>query len=151
MAKPAEVSADLTARSTSQISCSVWLLTGSLSMCAARPTTGTALTLFEFFLGPTNPPLACHLLFGVIDPANELIASERRDVPPRIEGGIVRDERATQIGREFMDHATRYPLSAHLSRLTALQGELGVLTASQRCAVSRARRRVPIRAAVSTE
>jgi len=44
-------------------------------MFTARPATGSALTFFQFFLGPANPPLAGHVLLGIIDPTDELIAS----------------------------------------------------------------------------
>jgi hypothetical protein len=88
-------------------------------MCTAGPATGPALTLFQFLLGSTNPPLARYVLFGIINPADELIASERSDVIPRIECWSVGHERTAQIWREFMHYATRYSLSAHGTRLTA--------------------------------
>jgi hypothetical protein len=82
-------------------------------MFATRPATRAALTLFEFLLGSTNPPLASYVLFGVFDPTDELVSGERRDVLPRVECRSVADQSGAQIRWQFVDHAARYPLSAH--------------------------------------
>lgn len=79
-------------------------------MRATRPTARTTLTVFEFFLGPTDPTFAGGRSLGVLDPTDELVPSEWRDVLPRRERGVVRDQRVTQITWEIVDDPTRHTL-----------------------------------------
>jgi hypothetical protein len=62
--------------------CRVRLFAGALAVLAPRPAAGPALAFFEFLLGPPNAPLSSHLLLGILDPADELIARQGRDVLP---------------------------------------------------------------------
>jgi hypothetical protein len=58
-------------------------------MVTARPTTRTALTLFKFLLRATNSSLTRDVALRIVDPADELIASQGRDVLPRTQCGSV--------------------------------------------------------------
>ena len=62
--------------------CHVRLPAGALAVLAPRPAAGPALAFFELLLGPPNAPLSSHLLLGILDPADELIARQGRDVLP---------------------------------------------------------------------
>jgi hypothetical protein len=59
------------------------------------PTTRATLTLFQLFLRTANSSLARNFLLGIVNPANELIASQWRNVDPGFECGRVRDERTS--------------------------------------------------------
>ena len=52
-------------------------------------------------------------LLGILDPADELVAGQRRDVCPGIERRGVGDQRLTQIPRQLVHHATGNLLAAH--------------------------------------
>ena len=58
---------------------------GPFAVLAPRPAAGSALTIFQLLLGPTNSARSGHLLFGVLDPADELVAGQGRDVLPGVE------------------------------------------------------------------
>ena len=97
-------------------------------MGTAGPTTRSALTLFEFFLRPANTSLASDILLCIVNPADEFVASERRDVLPRIERGSVNQQRTSQIGRKFVDDSAWNSLRAHGPRLTAMHIQSRVCT-----------------------
>jgi hypothetical protein len=48
---------------------------------AARPT----LAFLRLLLGPADAAFSGHLLLGILDPADELVPGQRRDVLPSIE------------------------------------------------------------------
>jgi len=54
-------------------------------MYAAYPATRTILALQQLFAGPLYPAQARCRLLRVIDPANELVTAERREVSPKLE------------------------------------------------------------------
>src|SRR5689334_8386446 len=56
------------------------LPTVALAVLAARPAAGSAHAFLELFAGATDAALAGRLLLGVLDPADELVARQRRDV-----------------------------------------------------------------------
>src|SRR5205814_666418 len=66
---------------------------GALAVLAPRPAAGPALAFLQLLLGPANAALSGHLLLGIRDPADELVAGQRRDVLPRIECRGVGDQR----------------------------------------------------------
>jgi hypothetical protein len=59
---------------------SAWRLIGAVN--ATCPAARSLLSLQQFVTGPLNATLARHCLFRIIDPANELIPAERREVFP---------------------------------------------------------------------
>ena len=64
-------------------------LAGALAVLAPRPATRSALAFLEFFLGATDASFPGLLLLGVLDPADELVAAQRRAVFPEFQcGGI---------------------------------------------------------------
>src|SRR5581483_7585282 len=87
----------------------------ALAVLAPRPATGAALALLELLLGPTDATLSGGFLFGVLYPADELVAGQGRDVIPGIERGGVRHQRSTQVRRQFMHHPTGHRRAAHMS------------------------------------
>jgi hypothetical protein len=82
-------------------------------MLAARPATGPTLALFQLLLGPTNATFPRYLLLGILDPANEFVAGERRDVVPGIECGDVGDQRLAQVSWKLVHHPTGHSWATH--------------------------------------
>jgi hypothetical protein len=68
------------------------LSTGAIAMLTPWPAAGSALAFFELFFGPTNSALSGYFLFGILDPADELVPGQRRDVHPGVEGRGIGDE-----------------------------------------------------------
>ena len=83
------------------------------AVLAPRPAAGPALAFLQLFLGPPNAALSGHLLLGVLDPADELVASKGGDVLPGIERRGVRDQRATKVHGQFMHHPTGHRFAGH--------------------------------------
>src|SRR5258708_33979846 len=86
---------------------------GALAVFAPRPAAGPALAFLQLLLGPSNAALSGGLLLGILDPADELVAGQGRDVPPGIECGRARDQRLIQVRGQFMHDSTGHPLAAH--------------------------------------
>ena len=86
---------------------------GAFAVLAPWPAAGPTLALFQLFLGPANATCSGHLLLGILDPADELVAGQRRDVPPSIECCRVGDQRAAQICGKSVHHPARHSLAAH--------------------------------------
>ncbi len=72
---------------------------GALAVLAPRPAARPSLTFLQFLLGPANAALSSHLLLGILDPANELVARQGRDVFPSIERRAVGDQCLAQVRR----------------------------------------------------
>ena len=89
------------------------LFAGSLAVPAPWPAARPAFAFVELFACPLNAAFARSRLLGVLDPADELVARQRRDVPPGIERSRVGDERLAQIYGQFMHHPTWHVLDAH--------------------------------------
>jgi hypothetical protein len=53
---------------------------------ATWPTARPTLPFLQFLLSPANAAFSGHLLLGILDPADELVAGQRCDVLPSIEG-----------------------------------------------------------------
>ena len=68
------------------------LAAGAFAVPAPWPTAGSALAFLELLLGPTNTPRSGHLLFGILDPTDDLVPVQRRDVHPGIECCGIVDE-----------------------------------------------------------
>jgi hypothetical protein len=108
--------------------CRVRLPAGALPVLAPRPAAGPALAFFELLLGPANAPLSSHLLLGILDPADELIAGQRGDVPPGSERLGVRYQRRAQVCRQLVHHPTRHPVASHGVRVTRRASKMADLT-----------------------
>src|ERR1700724_38502 len=89
------------------------LSAGAVAVLAPRPAAGPALAFLQLFLGPPNAALSSPVLLGILDPADELVAGQGRDVLPGIECRAVGDQRVTQVRGQFMHHPTGHPLAAH--------------------------------------
>jgi hypothetical protein len=77
------------------------------------PATWPALAFLELLPGPANAALPSHFLLGILDPADELVTRQRRDVPPGGERLGVRDQRLAQVCGQLVHHPTGHPLVAH--------------------------------------
>ena len=78
-----------------------------------RPATGPALAFLQLLLCPPNAALSGSPLLGILDPADELVAGQGRDVLPDIECRGVGDQRLTQVRRQLVHHPTRQSLATH--------------------------------------
>src|SRR5215471_4152262 len=93
----------------------------SLAVLASRPAARPALTFFQLLLGPADAPCSGRLLLGVLDPADELVSRQRRDVLPRIERGRIADECGAQVDGKLVDHASRHSRAAHSVTVPAVR------------------------------
>jgi hypothetical protein len=64
---------------------------GALAVVAPWPAAGPTLAFLQLLLGPAYTTFSGHLLLGIFDPADELVAGQRRDVLPGIECRAVGD------------------------------------------------------------
>jgi hypothetical protein len=108
-----------TRRSSEALSPSVpgrwrWSLSaGALAVRAPRPTAGPTQAILELLLCPANAACSGHLLFGILDPTDELVAGQRRDVLPGIECRGVGDQRRAQVSWKLVHHPTGQSRAAH--------------------------------------
>ena len=86
---------------------------GALAVRATWPTAGPALAFLQLLLGPSNSALSGHLLLGILDPADELVAGQGRYVLPGIECCVVADQRLAQVRGQLVYHPTGNSLAAH--------------------------------------
>jgi hypothetical protein len=96
------------------------LLAVALTVATAWPATRPTLTLFQLLSGPTDAPFPSHLLLGVFDPADELVARQWRDVRPGTECRGVVDQRLAQVSWKFVNNATGYLTASHELRVAEL-------------------------------
>src|SRR5258708_1439745 len=87
-------------------------------MLAPRPTAGPALAFLQLLLSPANAALSGRLLLGIVDPTDELVARQGRDVLPGSERRAVGDQRRAQVCRQLVHHAAGHSLAAHAARIT---------------------------------
>src|SRR5271165_4545635 len=111
------------------------LAAGAVAVLAPRPAAGPALAFLQLLQGPPNAALSGPVLLGILDPADELVAGQGRDVLPSVECRAVGDQRLTQVRRQLMHDSTGHSLAAH---------RLMVMSRGQACFTIRLfRRRVP--------
>src|ERR1700730_14123843 len=89
------------------------LSAGALAMLAAWPAAGPTLAFLQLLLGPANASFSGHLLLGILDPADELVAGQGRDVVPRIESRGVSDQGLAQVAWKLVHHTTGHSRAAH--------------------------------------
>jgi hypothetical protein len=97
---------------------------GALAVRAPWPAAGPTLAILELLLRPANAAFASHLLLGILDPADELVAGQGSDVPPGIESRGVGDQRLAQVSRKLVHHSTRHSRAAHWATVAGLAGAL---------------------------
>src|SRR5947209_4400851 len=85
----------------------------AVAMLAPGPAAGPPPAFAQLFLCPPDAPLARGLVLGVLDPTDELVASQRRDVLPELECRGVGPPRVAQVLRELMYPATGHRLVGH--------------------------------------
>ena len=100
-------------------SCAAPLSAGALAVLAPRPAAGPALAFLQLLLGAPNAALSGGLLLGILDPADELVAGQGRDVLPGIKCRRVGDQRLTQVRGKLMHHPAGHSLAAHGSMVAS--------------------------------
>src|SRR5438552_2209552 len=100
-----------------------WSLSaGALAVPAPWPAAGPTLAFLQLLLGPADAALSGHLLLGILDPADELVAGQRRDVLPGIECRGVGGQRLSQVSWKLVTHPTAHSRAAHTATVvTALE------------------------------
>ena len=88
-------------------------------MTASRPAAGATLAFLELLQSPENAAFSSLWLFGILDPADELVAGQRRNVLPGSERRAVRQQLCAHVIRKLMDHTTRHLLAVHKTTLAA--------------------------------
>src|ERR1019366_7764711 len=101
------------------------LLAGAFAVVAPRPAAGPTLTFLKLLLGSANAAFSGQLLVCILDPADELVARERRDVLPGSERRRVGDQRFAQVFRKFVHHPTGHSLAAHQTTLAGILAARG--------------------------
>jgi hypothetical protein len=76
-------------------------------MLAPGPAAGPAFAVEEITLYALDLAGPRLLFLGHFDPANPLVAGERREIDPCRQGLCVGQQKSRQIFRDFMDNATR--------------------------------------------
>src|SRR5690606_7555309 len=72
------------------------------AMNAATPATGAPLAFVQLLDSPADSLRPGRCLLGILNPANELIAGDRRQAFPEINSALARGQGAGQIGRHFV-------------------------------------------------
>src|SRR5512132_1609459 len=85
----------------------------ALAVSAPRPATGPSLAFLQLLLGSANAAFSGHLLLGLLDPADELVAGERRDVRPSIECRGAGNQGLAQVFGKLVHHTAGHSLAAH--------------------------------------
>jgi len=93
----------------------------ALAVLAPWPAAGPTLAFLELLLRSANAAFPGHLLLGIFDPADELVAGQRRDVLPGIECCGVCDQRLAQVRWKLVHHPTGNARTAHRATV-ACQG-----------------------------
>src|SRR5436305_8325166 len=102
---------------------------GALAVLAPRPAAGPALAFLQFLLGPQDAALSGARLLGVLDPADELVAGEGRDVLPGIERRRIGDQCGAQISWKLVHDPTGHSRAVH-RKTVAAQGAAACPTKS---------------------
>jgi len=89
------------------------LLACAVAVLAPRPTAGPALAFLQLFLRSPNAPRSGGLLLGILDPADELVSGQGRDVVPGLERRRVGQQRLTEVRGKLMHYPAGKTLAAH--------------------------------------
>ena len=95
-------------------------------MLASWPAAGPTLAFLQLLLGPANAAFSGHLLLGILNPADELVTGQGRDVLPGIECRGIGDQRLTQVPWKPVHHPTGHSRAAHRGTVANLHGSKGV-------------------------
>jgi hypothetical protein len=95
------------------------LLAGAFAVAAPRPAARPTLAFLKLLLSSANAAFSGHLLLGILDPADELVAGQRRHVLPGMERRRVRDQSFAQVFRKLVHHATGHSLT-HKTTVAAI-------------------------------
>jgi hypothetical protein len=92
-------------------------------MLTPRPAAGATLAFLQLLLGTANAALSGHLLLGVLDPTDELVTGQGRDVFPGAQYRRVGEQGVTQVCRQRVYDPTGHSLATHRAMVG---GDLGL-------------------------
>ncbi len=98
------------------------LSAGALAVLTTWPTAGPTLAFFQLLLRPADAAFSGHLLLGILDPADELVAGQRCDVLPGIERDGVGDQGLAKVCRKLVYHPTKHSRAAHKATVATGRG-----------------------------
>ncbi len=96
------------------------LFASALAVLAPWPAARSTLPFFQLLLGPANAARSGRLLLGILDPADELVAGQRRDVLPGIEYSALGGERLSQVCWKLVHHPTGHLRATHSVTVAAV-------------------------------
>ena len=99
----------------------------SLAVLAPWPAAGPALAILQLLLGSANAAFSCRLLFGILDPADELVAGERGDVRPSVECRWIGHQRRAQVSWKLVHDPAGHSRAAHRATVAASKLDPDVL------------------------
>jgi hypothetical protein len=102
------------------------LSAGAIAVFAPWPAAGPTLAFLQLVLGPANAAFSGRVLLGILDPANELVAGQRRDVLPSIECSGIGDQRLAQVSWKLVHHPTGHSRAAHRAKIAARASPLTI-------------------------
>jgi hypothetical protein len=102
------------------------LSAGAVAVRAPWPAAGPTLAFLQLLLGPANATFSGRLLLGIFDPADELVAAQRRDVLPGIECRGVGNQGLAQVSWKLVHHPTGHSRAAHKVTVANLHRSKGV-------------------------
>jgi len=86
---------------------------GALAVPAPWPAAGPPLAFLQLLLGPADAAFSGYLLPGVLNPADELVSGQRRDVVPSIECRRVGNQRIAQVCGKLVHYPAGHSLAVH--------------------------------------
>jgi uridine phosphorylase len=95
------------------------LTTGALAVLAPWPAARPPHAILQLLLGPANAAFPGHLLLGILNPTDELVAGQRGDVLPGVECCPVGHQRLPQIWGKLVHHPTGDSRAAHATTVAA--------------------------------
>jgi len=87
------------------------LLPVAFAVDAPRPAARPTLAFLELFLGSANALFSGYLLLGILYPADELVAGQRRYVRPGVERRSVGGQSFAKVFRKLVHHSTGHSMA----------------------------------------
>jgi len=86
-------------------------------VATARPAAWPAHSVLKLFLSATDPAGSSLILLGVLNPTDELVASQGGDVLPTVQREVVCEQGLPQVSWKFVDDSARNALATHRKKI----------------------------------
>jgi hypothetical protein len=91
---------------------------GAITVPTPWPAAGPALAFLQLLLGPADTAYAGRVPLGILDPTDELITGQRRNVLPGTERPGTGHQRVTQVLGKLVYHSAGQSIAGHGGRVT---------------------------------